>query len=131
MHFPRKRSAQIRLVLLGGLASGALTVHADAPVRELPAGQRVYPNDYFVEGAGYYHAPFGNWYQHAYNAAKSPQPGAPAQYFYGGQWGPSPHESIINLSSPNADGLNALNRVNSHVRRGGFGHSYGGRSYFS
>jgi len=131
MNFPRKRSAQIRLVLLGGLASGALTSCGDGPAQNQPAAQRVYPNDYYVEGAGYYHAPFGNWYQLPYNALHNASADKPAMYYYGGQWAPQPYESIINLSAPNADGLRALDRINSHINRGGFGHSYGGRSYFS
>ncbi len=131
MNTPRKRSRQIRLILLGGLASGALTgCGGDQAAQDLPPTQRVYPNDYYIEGIGYYHAPFGNWYQYTYNSAKVLKPGTPAMFYYGGQWGPRPYESIINLSVPNSEGVHALNRIND-VRRGGFGSSYGGRSYFS
>jgi len=134
MNSNRKRSTQVKLILLGGIASGALVGCSDQSAKGLPASEHVYPNDHYVAGVGYYHAPFHNWYPERYNASRTIQPGLPPMYYFGGQWGPKPYESIVNLSAPSSDGLRALDRVNSQVSRGGFGssyHSYGGHSFFS
>ncbi|MFT3783243.1 MAG: hypothetical protein QM790_14635 [Nibricoccus sp.] len=135
MNQSRKRSSQIKLVLLGGIAAGALTGCGDRSAKNLPPAETVYPNDHYLQGVGYYHAPFQNWYPERYNSVRQMQPGSPPIYYYGGQWGPRPHESIVNLSAPNADGRRAWDRVHTPpVSRGGFGssyHHYGGRSFFS
>jgi hypothetical protein len=61
-----KRSKCIRLLLLGGLSAGALA--SCTPARQ-PAisTENVYANDFYVPGAGYYHAPFYAWYRQPYN----------------------------------------------------------------
>lgn len=126
MQSRRKRSGQIRLVLIGGIASGVLPgCGQKQPEPGLPPSLQVYPNDHHVAGLGYYHAPFRNWYVSPYN---SPQSG---RFYYGGQLGPKPYESVINLSEPSPEALRALDAATRPVRRSGFGSSSYGHSIFS
>ena len=119
-----KRSSRIRLVLLGGLSAGALIAAAPAAETRI-SPESVYLNDYFVPGAGYYHAPFQAFYAHPYNYYDAQR----KQYFYGGQWGPAPHRSIVNISAPTvqaaatADAALATRAANAvhYVPRSGFG----------
>lgn len=112
-----KRSRSIRLVLLGGLSAGALAgcnpSSQPGPITE----QNVYTNNQFVPGVGYYHAPFRAWYGLPYNHF-DPQN---QQYFYGGQWGRAPHESITNISPPTAAAAQQAQAQRTDVHRGGFG----------
>lgn len=119
-----KRSGQIRLVLLGGLSAGAFTgcAPADKPVRISP--EAVYANDTHVPGAGYYHAPFQAFFPRPYNSY-DPQL---KRYYFGGQWGPAPHRSIVNVSSPTPAAAQLAQAartdgVHAGVTRGGFGRS--------
>lgn len=101
-----KRSSTIRLVLLGGISAGALATSADvAASRRAPAN--VYVNDHHVQGAGYYHAPFQAFYGQPYNFY-DPQK---KLYFYGGQWGPEPHRSIVNISAPTPEAALVLETI--------------------
>jgi hypothetical protein len=109
-----KRSASIKLVLAGGVAAGALS-GCTRPTRVSP--DSVYPNDYQVPGAGYYHAPFHAFYPLPYNARDQVN----GQYYYGGQWGPGPHQSIINVSAPTAEAAAKAEAARTDVSRGGFG----------
>jgi len=115
---PVKRSRSIRLVLIGGLSATALTSCGPGPVQKLPlSAQSVYTNNFFVPGAGYYHAPFRGWYAFPYNHYD----GRSQRYFYGGQWGPAPHQSITNISAPIPE-LAALAQAHrTDIPRGGFG----------
>jgi hypothetical protein len=115
-----KRSKCIRLLLLGGLSAGALA--SCTPARQ-PAisTENVYANDFYVPGAGYYHAPFYAWYRQPYNYY-DPQK---RLFFYGGQWGPTPHQSIVNVSSPSAQTARSVEAIRTDIPRGGFG-CYGG-----
>jgi hypothetical protein len=110
-----KRSKHIRLVLLGSLSTAVLA----GCNNETPgvSTQSVYTNNFYVPGAGYYHAPFRNWYRLPYNHF-DPQN---KQYFYGGTWGPQPFESITNLSSPTADAVQLAQNSRTDISRGGFG----------
>ncbi len=109
-----KRSASIRLVLAGGAAAGALAGCA-RPVRVSP--ESVYPNDFQVPGVGYYHAPFHAFYPLPYNSRDQVH----GQYYYGGQWGPAPFQSIINVSSPTAEAAAKAEAARTDISRGGFG----------
>jgi hypothetical protein len=119
-----KRSQSVRLVLVGGLSAGAWT--ACAPTTTVPrvTTDSVYVNDYHLPGAGYYHAPFQAFYPQPYNFY-DPQR---KQYFYGGQWGPAPHRSIVNISAPTAAAVLAAEAARTDVPRGGFGSTSRGHS---
>jgi hypothetical protein len=116
-----KRSKRIRLVLLSGLSAGALA--GCSPVGKPPlSAANVYTNDFYVPGAGYYHAPFSAWYPLPYNHFDPVQ----KQFYYGGQWRPSPCQSITNISSPTAQAAAMAEAMRTDVTRGGFGSSGGG-----
>ena len=121
-----KRSSSIRLVLLGGLSAGALSgCNPDArrpPVTEAA----VYTNNHYLPGVGYYHAPFRAWYGLPYNDFEP----ASQRYFYGGQWGSTPHQSFTNISSPTAAAVQAAEAQRTDVKRGGFGGTSHRRSSF-
>lgn len=119
-----KRSKSIRLILIGGLSTGAL---AGCDQRPAITTEGVYTNNFHVPGVGYYHAPFRNWYSLPYNHFDAQK----RLYFYGGQWGSEPFENITNISSPTTEvvQLAANNRTDVGVARGGFG-GYGGGSHY-
>ena len=113
-----KRSRSIRLVLISGLSAGAVTSCGPADFRKTPlSAETVYTNNFFVPGVGYYHAPFRAWYPRPYNDF-DPQTG---RYFYGGQWGTSPCQSITNISTPTTAAVQGAQALRTDVRRGGFG----------
>lgn len=122
-----KRSAQIRLVLLGGLTAGTFgdcTTASAAQGGALPLQQdAVYGNDHQASYAGFYHAPYQGWYRLPYNHY-DPQR---KLYFHGGNWTPEPHQSIVNLSEPRTDALQAAllawqqQQQQGTIRRSGFG----------
>ena len=117
-----KRSHSIRLMLLGGLSAGALTGCTQKPAISV---ENVYTNNFYVPGAGYYHAPFRNWYALPYNHFDAEK----NLYFYGGQWGAQPFESITNISSPTPEAVQLAQAARTDISRGGFG-SYGGGHYW-
>jgi len=106
-------------MLLGGLSASALTGCTSRPSVNVA---NVYTNDFFIPGAGYYHAPFRGWFAKPYNYYDSQN----QLYFYGGQWGKLPFESITNLSNPTADAVALAESARTDISRGGFGGSYGG-----
>ncbi|HEX9045562.1 MAG TPA: hypothetical protein VF988_00930 [Verrucomicrobiae bacterium] len=112
-----KRSHSIRLILLGGLSATALTGCSQKPS---VSTENVYTNNFYVPGAGYYHAPFRAWYALPYNHFDAQK----QLYYYGGQWGPRPFESITNISSPTAETVQLAENARTDISRGGFG-SYG------
>ena len=119
-----KRSKSIRLFLIGGLSTAAL---AGCDQKPSVSTENVYTNNYYVPGAGYYHAPFRNWYSLPYNHFDTQK----NLYFYGGQWGARPFESITNISSPTAEAVQVAQATRTDISRGGFGgfssgHSWGG-----
>jgi hypothetical protein len=109
-----KRSKSIRLVLLGSLSTAVLTGCDQKPSIST---QNVYTNNFYVPGAGYYHAPFRAWYRLPYNHFDSQV----NMYFYGGQWGKEPFESITNISSPTPQAVQLAETTRTDVTRGGFG----------
>jgi len=118
-----KRSKCIRLVLLGGLSAGALAGCNQSEPTAVGTDS-VYTNNYFVQGVGYYHAPFRAWYIHPYNYYDAQQ----KRYFFGGQWGQAPHQSITNISPPTSEAVRQAQAQRSDLRRGGFGST--SRSHF-
>jgi hypothetical protein len=105
------------LVLIGGVAAGVLGGCGQGPATVSP--QNVYTNNCYVPGVGYYHAPFRAWYALPYNHF-DPQT---QRYFYGGQWGTAPFESITNLSSPTPEVAAATQARRTDIPRSGFGSS--------
>jgi hypothetical protein len=119
-----KRSQTVRRVLLGGLSAGALTSAAVAQAPHVTP-ESYYTNDDHIPGAGYYHAPFRAFFPHPYNTFDANR----KMYFYGGQWGPTPYLSIVNISSPTPEAAKAAEAVRTdYVRRSGFGST--SRSHF-
>ena len=117
-----KRSQSIRLILIGGLSTAALTGCTPKPS---VSAENVYTNNFFVPGAGYYHAPFRTWYALPYNHFDAQK----NLYFYGGQWGALPFESITNISSPTPEAVQVAQSTRTDVSRGGFG-GYSSGHYF-
>ena len=116
-------------VLLGGLSAGALTALAAAANAVRVTPESYFTNEDHIPGAGYYHAPFRGFYVHPYNYYDA----ARKMYFYGGQWGPEPHRSIINISAPTPEAARAAESVRtdlsrSYVPRSGFGSTSGSHS---
>ncbi|HEY4417858.1 MAG TPA: hypothetical protein VGO57_19355 [Verrucomicrobiae bacterium] len=119
-----KRSKNIRLVLLGSLASIALTGCERKPSI---SADNFYTNNFYVPGAGYYHAPFRNWYALPYNHFDAQK----QLYYYGGQWNSQPFASITNISSPTTDAVTLAEAARTDISRGGFGgYGYSGGHYW-
>ena len=112
-----KRSRSIKLVLIGGLGAGALSGCGPGNQPQSVTTSAVYTNNFYLPGVGYYHAPFRNFYSLPYNHFA---PGS-GQYFFGGQWGTSPHQSITNISSPTPAVAVAAEAKRTDISRGGFG----------
>jgi len=113
-----KRSRSIRLILLGGLSAGALS--GCSPQPSSISSDNYYTNNFHVPGVGYYHAPFRNWYPLPYNHYDRQT----QRYFYGGQWGATPCETITNISQPLPQAAALAQAQRTDVVRGGFGHVY-------
>lgn len=125
-----KRSRQIRLVLLGGLSTSLTGCDPQSSSHNTLSTDAVYTNNYYIPGAGYYHAPFRSWHSLPYNHY-DPQG---RRYYFGGQWGDAPFQSITNLSNPTDQAVASAQAVRTDrpsVHRSGFGNSYGHRGYFS
>lgn len=114
-----KRSQRIRLLLLGGISSAALTGCEQKPAIST---QNYYTNNFYVPGAGYYHAPFRQWYPLPYNHFDAQQ----KLYYYGGQWGQHPCLNITNISSPLPEAVTLAENTRTDITRGGFGRTGGG-----
>jgi len=113
-----KRSKSIRLILLGGLSAAAL---AGCERKPAVSTQNYYTNNFYVPGAGYYHAPFRTWYAIPYNYFDAQK----QLYYSGGEWRAQPFESITNISSPLPEAVTVAQNNRTDVTRGGFGGSSG------
>lgn len=108
------------MVLIGGISAGALTSCGPGDIARAPvSAQSVYTNNFFVPGAGYYHAPFRAFYPMPYNHF-DPQT---KRYYYGGQWALTPCQSITNISPPTVQVAQAAQAQRTDIPRGGFGSS--------
>ena len=120
----------VTLVLSGALAGGCnqrSQVQLETPD---PQGTNVtvITNNTYVEGRGYYHAPFHAWFEYPYNYYR---PGY--GYYYGGNYSSRPYISDIFVSRPSRSvsiGSFSSGGGSSHigsaahsssVSRGGFG----------
>ena len=113
-----KRSKSIRLLLLGSLSAAALT---GCERRPAVSTQNYYTNDFYIPGAGYYHAPFRSWYGLPYNYFDTQR----QLYFAGGEWRAQPCQSITNVSSPLPEAVTLAQNTRTDITRGGFGSSSG------
>jgi hypothetical protein len=120
-----KRSKNIRLVLITGISAGALA-GCSQPAKPPVSASSVYTNDFYLPGAGYYHAPFRDWFAFPYNHF-DPQT---QRYYFGGRWGTTPFESITNISSPTPQAADRAEAMRTDVKRGGFGSTYSGGGFF-
>lgn len=77
----------------------------------------VLANDHRIQGVGYYHAPFRDFFPQPYNAYDTSR----KQYYFGGRWGEQPHQSIVNVSAPTPQAIQRAETLLAQVRRGGFG----------
>lgn len=119
-----KRSQRVALALLGGASAGAFSGCSQSslprPVRI--SSQSVYVSNFFVPGVGYYHAPFRRFFPRPYNFFDP----ILKLYFYGGQWGTAPFQSIVNISSPTDDAASQAEALRTDIVRGGFGGTFMG-----
>jgi hypothetical protein len=122
-----KRSQNVKRVLLGGLSAGALTACTVAAHAASVTTETYFTNDEHIPGAGYYHAPFRAFYSFPYNYYDPSR----KLYYYGGQWGPTPYRSIVNISAPTAEAVRATEAVRTDIRRSGFGSTAGSHSITS
>lgn len=115
-----KRSTQIKLILLG-LGAAAAGGCGSREKREEPriTTESYYPNDHYIAGAGYYHAPFRAFFPQRYNQFDAER----QQYYYGGTWADRPFASHINISTPMPEAVKAAESARHAVTRGGFGHT--------
>lgn len=123
-----KRTKHLRLLLLGGgIAAGANTACSPSTGREEPriTPESYYTNDYYILGAGYYHAPFRAFYPYRINHYDANT----ARYFYGGQWASAPLQSAVNISTPTPEAAAAAEAARPPVVRGGFGGTGGSGSH--
>lgn len=125
-----KRSRCVQRLLLGGFTAGLAAAGAGAAEPRITP-ENLYTHDTFIQGAGHYHAPFQGFFPFPYNHY-DPQR---RMYHYGGQWGPAPHRSIVNLSNPTPAAAQAahlarrdLPRTTAPVPCAGFGST--SRSHF-
>jgi hypothetical protein len=106
-------------MLLGGLTAGALSACSAAAATRITT-ESYLTNEDHIPGAGYYHAPFRTFYPKPYNHYDA----GTKMYYYGGQWQPTPHRSIVNISTPTAEAVRLAESTrtdNTSYRRSGFG----------
>jgi hypothetical protein len=108
-----KRSKDVRRLLLGGLTAGALTTCVAAATAPRVTTESYFTNDDHIPGAGFYHAPFRAFYAHPYNFYDQTR----KQYYYGGQWGPAPYRSIVNISAPTAEAARSAESLRTDLRQ--------------
>jgi hypothetical protein len=108
-----KRSKKVTRILLSSALSASVALGIEPRITP----ESFYTNDYHIPGAGYYHAPFRAFYPQPYTHFDTQR----RMYFYGGQWGPTPHRSILNISAPTPEAANAAQNARVDIARSGFG----------
>jgi len=92
------------------------------------ANGQSYPNNYYVPGAGYYHASYHAFFPFRYNFFDGSR-----GYYYGGSWWPVANVTTVSTSVPTpaavaqARAASASARASS-ISRGGFGSTAHGSS---
>ena len=84
---------------------------------------QVVTNDTYIEGRGYYHAPFHTWYPFPYNFY-SPGIG----YYRGGSYYPQPDLTIPKPTYPGKFAYASAANAEERVNRGGFTRNGSGSS---
>ncbi len=125
----RRRSAWITMGVAGALVVGVPVLFYQCDGEENPVAEgQAYPNNYYVPGAGYYHAGFGQFYPIRYQEYDAARGG----YYYGGSWHREADAvSQVAASVPTrtaASQANAGFRAAQPSSRGGFGRT---GSFFS
>jgi hypothetical protein len=139
-----RRSHQVALVLLGtaGVVGLALVYDgwrtssnandpaaANAAPPPVPvSGDRMYANNEYIPGIGYYHAPYHAWFPHPYNYYDPVQ-----GYFAGGLWRAMPWVATLSPSQPSSAAVAAALAAQrrQEEQRQQARSSLGGRSGFS
>lgn len=123
-----KRTAHIRLLLAGTLACVPFAGCDYADSEPTVSTENTYTNNYYVQGHGYYHAPYRSWYPYPYNYYESGR-----GYYHGGIWTTTPESNRETASRPSYEAASHINSSrgfgssgsshSSSISRGGFGHS--------
>ena len=132
-----KKSTAVTLIISGALAAGCNDRNWGYNSGYYGGGygtNQVITNNTYVQGYGYWHAPYHDWFPYPYNYYR---PGY--GYFHGGFYSEEPQRSLVTSSSPLAssfggssfDGSHSYGSAGEHagVSRGGFGgsaHGFGG-----
>jgi hypothetical protein len=112
-----KRSTAVALVLSGAILGGC-SRRDEQPKSAAARDSQVVTNDTYIEGRGYYHAPFHAWYPFPYNFY-SPGVG----YYRGGTYYAQPD---LTIPKPTYPGKYAYSQAKApaqdaaEVNRGGF-----------
>jgi hypothetical protein len=107
-----KRSTAVALVLSGAILGGC-SRREEQTTASLKNPQ-VVTNDTYIEGRGYYHAPYHTWHPFPYNFY-SPGLG----YYRGGSYYAQPDLTIPRPTYPGKS-MNATASAEANVNRGGF-----------
>ena len=112
-----KRSTAVVLVLSGAILAGCDRGAQTVPPQNGLKSAQVVTNDTYVEGRGYYHAPYHMWYPFPYNFY-SPGMG----YYRGGSYYAQPDLTVPRATYPGR-GMSAASNAKSsqaeNVNRGG------------
>ena len=109
-----KRSTAVALVLSGAILGGCS--RREEQLKAAARDSQVVTNDTYIEGRGYYHAPFHAWYPFPYNFY-SPGIG----YYRGGSYHAQPDLVVPKPSYPGKSmNAAAVSSDRENVNRGGF-----------
>lgn len=117
-----KRSRAVVLVLSGGVLVGCGKATAPGYSSSWSTNdltrEQVLTNNTYVEGRGYYHAPYHAYFPYPYNYFV---PGF--GYYHGGRYTAAPYQSSLSASRPGRSYYQAENgqpRSDANTTRGGF-----------